>query len=281
MNRQEAKTWTGAGRIPCEFFLVRYVPDPVRGEFVNIGVLLREAGKPESATVRFTRDWSRVRCIDPDADTEMLEALEGELQRRLAEEDQPVMRTMNESFSQMVQVTIAKPSLAESMPAEMELLMRLHVESRKRESVARKSGRMAIHGRMRSEFERAGVWELMRKRIPASSYTQAGDTLKIDCGYRPNGVVRMFHAVSLDTDIDLAKVLAFSMDGLTKGFADKEGAKLDFAAIVQPLAALAGDAEREEQYSFARETMESKGIRVLTTERLPQLAEAAQRELRV
>ena len=47
-------------RRPCEFFLVRYVPDPVRGEFVNIGVLLREAGG-SAAQVRFTRDWTRVR----------------------------------------------------------------------------------------------------------------------------------------------------------------------------------------------------------------------------
>ena len=30
-------------RLPCEFFLIRYVPDVVKGEFVNIGVLLREA----------------------------------------------------------------------------------------------------------------------------------------------------------------------------------------------------------------------------------------------
>ncbi len=60
-------------RLPCEFFLIRYVPDVVKGEFTNIGVLLREAGagadRPESAVVRFTRDWSRVRCMDADADS--------------------------------------------------------------------------------------------------------------------------------------------------------------------------------------------------------------------
>ncbi len=28
----------------CEFFLLRYVPDVVKGEFVNIGVVLLEAG---------------------------------------------------------------------------------------------------------------------------------------------------------------------------------------------------------------------------------------------
>ncbi len=54
-------------RMACEFFLLRYVPDVVKGEFVNIGVLLREtagsrqAGRQAWAQVRFTRDWSRVR----------------------------------------------------------------------------------------------------------------------------------------------------------------------------------------------------------------------------
>ena len=62
----------------CEFSLVRYVPDPVKNEFVNIGVLLRAAGE-ELSMLRFTRDWGRVRCLDPDADTAMLEALEIEV----------------------------------------------------------------------------------------------------------------------------------------------------------------------------------------------------------
>jgi hypothetical protein len=71
-----------AQRRRCEFQLIRYVPDPVRNEFVNIGVLLRAAEGGQSM-VRFTRDWGRVRCLDPDADTQMLEALEIEVAQRL------------------------------------------------------------------------------------------------------------------------------------------------------------------------------------------------------
>ena len=70
-------------RLPCEFFLIRYVPDVVKGEFTNIGVLLREAGRDDSAVVRFTRDWTRVRCMDADADIGLLEGLEGEIAARL------------------------------------------------------------------------------------------------------------------------------------------------------------------------------------------------------
>lgn len=268
-------------RLRCEFFLVRYVPDPVKGEFVNIGVLLREVGRPESTMVRFTKDWSRVRCIDPAADTATLEALEIEVRQRLLEAGQPVMRTIEDSFSHLVQLTPSKACLAESMPAEIDLLIQLHVESQKREGAARRSGRMAIHTRMRSEFERTGVWDLMRKRISAASYTRPGDPLRIDCGYRPNGVIRMFHAVSLEGDSELAKVLAFSAPALAEGVQRVEKAELELTAIVQPLAKIEHPEEGMAQYRFAVEAMEAQKIRVLTTSDLPRVADRARTELRV
>jgi hypothetical protein len=268
-------------RLQCEFFLVRYVPDAVKNEFVNIGVLLREAGRPESALVRFTRDWHRVRCIDPDADTAMLEALEIEMRQRLLEAEQPVMKTLQDSFSNLLQVTPPRACLAESMPAEIEQLMQLYVEARKREATARRSGRAAILGQMRSEFERNGVWDLMRKRIAAASYTRPGDPLHLDCGYRPNGIVRMFQAVSLENDADPAKVLAFSAPGLAEGVRRVEQAELELTAIVQPLAGVAEEEDRIAQYRFAVETMEAQKIRVLTTSDLTRVADTARRELRV
>ncbi len=134
-------------RMQCEFFLVRYVPDTVKNEFVNIGVVLREAGRPETARVRFTKDWSRVRCVDPEADTEMLEALENEVRARLtggAAETASMMKALEESFSNLLQITEAKACLAESIPAEMDQLSRMYVETRKQREARRQSGRAAI-----------------------------------------------------------------------------------------------------------------------------------------
>jgi hypothetical protein len=268
-------------RQQCEFLLVRYVPDPVKNEFVNIGVMLREAGQPASTVVRFTKDWSRVRCVDPDADIAMLEALESEFRRRLLEDGQPMMKTLEDSFSNLLQITPSKGCLAESIPAELEQLMALHVEARKRESAARRSGRAAIHTRMRTEFERAGVWDLMRKRIAAAGYTRPGDPLRIDCGYRPNGVIRMFHAVSLEGDSELAKVLAFSAPALAEGVRREENADLELTAVVEPIRDHADDAEQVAQYRFAVETMETQKIRVLTTSDMDRVAATARRELRI
>ena len=267
-------------RLQCEFFLMRYAPDQVKNEFVNIGVLLREAGRPESMLVRFTKDWARVRCIDPDADISGLETLESEIRRRLLEDGQPIMKTIQDSFSQTLQITPSQACLAESMPAEMDQLMQLYVETRKRTAADRRSGRVAIHARMRTEFERAGVWHLMRKRIAAASYTRPGDPLRIDCGYRPNGIVRMFHAVSLEGDSEVAKVLAFSAPAMIAGVKTVENAELELTAIVEPVKDRQ-DEERLEQYAFAVETMEMQKIRVLTTSDLTRVAERARQELRV
>ena len=277
-------------RKQCEFQLIRYVPDPVKNEFVNIGVLLRASGG-EQSDLRLTRDWGRVRCLDPDADTQMLEALEIEIGHRLRDEAgelrpgviQPVLARLEDTLSNGLQITESKAYLAESFVAGLEELMRLYVDPPRRERSQRRSGRGALVTAMRMRFEEAGVWTLMRKQIAAADYTKRGDPLRIDCGYRFNGTVRMFQAVSLETDADAAKVLAFSAPDLIKGVEREEQAELELTAIVEPIREPAGDEPDEDrivQYRYAVETMERHYIRVLTSSDLPRAADTARRELR-
>src|ERR1700693_5493468 len=99
----------GSGRRPGEFQMLRYVPGAVRNEYVHIGVILREQESREPAQVRFTRDWRRVRWLDPAADTGLLEGMESELRRRFQEEPQGnLMRLLDESLSLSVQMTAPK-----------------------------------------------------------------------------------------------------------------------------------------------------------------------------
>jgi hypothetical protein len=277
-------------RLPCEFFLIRYVPDVVKGEFANIGVLLREAGRDDSAVVRFTRDWSRVKCMDADADIGLLEGLEGEIASRLTmgkTDTKPVMEVLQDTLSNSLQMTEVKACLAESVPAELEQLMRMYVEPLKVKAERKKSGRAAIAGAMRTEFERSGVWGLMRKRIAASVYTRLGDPMKIDCGYRADlqsagGVIRMFQAVSLEGDVEAAKGLAYSAPQLMEGVQRVESATLELTAVVEQLRSVS-DAEDEagERYRFGVEAMERQAIRVITVGDLARVAETARVELRV
>jgi Protein of unknown function (DUF3037) len=276
-----------ADRRQCKFQLIRYVPDPVKNEFVNIGVVLR-AG--EQSLLRFTRDWSRVRCLDPDADTQMLEALEMEVGKRLRAladgEPQTTRHTILGHFEDVLsnglQITESKAYLAETVVAGLEDLMRLYVENPRRERVRRRGGRTAVLAAMRTRFEEAGVWGLMRKNIAASEYTEAGDPLRIDCGYR-NGSLKMFHAISLETDAVDAKLLAFSAPSLREGVRRVENREFLLTAIIEPISWPEGEGEpseeSKERYDYAVKTMESHDVRVLTTSRLEDLAEEVRQEL--
>ena len=87
----------------------------MKNEFVNIGlVLLPPAG---SAQVRFTQDWSRVLCLDPEADVEMLQALENDLRDQLREmngDHDLILRRIQDSFSNAMQPSEFQACLAES-----------------------------------------------------------------------------------------------------------------------------------------------------------------------
>ncbi len=271
------------GRIECEFSLIRYVPDPVNGEFANIGVVLRETGLNGSAAVRFTKDWSKVRCLDPSADLELLESLEAEIAERLGSasestpEAKPLMDVLADTLSNSLQVTDLRGTLAESFTAELEQLLRMYVEPLRAPAQRRLNrGRTAILGRLRQEFERAGVWGLMRKRIAAREYTGPGDSLKLDCGYR-NGRVRFFQAVSLESDTESAKGVAFSLSALRAGVQRREAAELELTAVVETISTVPDT----ELYRFGVSLMEEAGLRVLTVADLGRVAETARQELRV
>jgi len=258
----------------CRFFLLRYAPDAIKNEFVNIGlVLLPPAG---AAEVRFTHDWSRVRCLDPQADLEMLEALESDLRHKLHEngDHELFLRRLQDSFSNALQSSEFQGCLAESPAGEADELARLYLERPRQRRARELSTHQGIYRKMRSEFESAGVWPLMRHDVPVAQYTRTGDPLKIDCGFSPNGTVKLFHAVSLATDVNAAKVLTFTFPQLQVGILRAEGKRAELTAIVEDDLP-AGD----ESVSFARETLEQHAITIVATVEMPQIAAAAAHEL--
>jgi hypothetical protein len=268
--------------LPCEFSLIRYVPDIVTGEFTNIGVILREADS-QTTTVKFTRDWHRVRSLDPDADVAMLESLESELALRFAEgvalkvNAKPILETLEDSLSNSVQLTAMRGTLATDLTTEMEQLLRLYVQPPK-PSTAKKTptGRAAIVTSMRDAFEHAGVWPLMNKRIPASRYTQPGDPLMLDCGYR-NGLVKIFHAVSLAADAESAKGLAYSAEALRRGVLRNDGVELQLSAVIESATSISDP----EQYNFGIAIMQREMIHILTIADLAAAVDIARLDLRL
>jgi Protein of unknown function (DUF3037) len=261
----------------CNFFLLRYVPDAIKNEFINIGlVLLPPSGDPE---LRFTHDWSRVRCLDSQADVELLEALESDLRlqlRGLNGDRDTILRRIQDSFSNALQPSDFKACLAASPAEEADTLARLYLERQRSKGIRQPSSRQVIRDRMQRDFESAGVWPLMRKEIPASQYTRKGDPLKIDCGYGPkhNGTVKLLHALSLETDPNSAKVLAFSFPHLADGIYRQERKKTELSAVIEDRLP-----QDDEQIEYALDILRQQTIRIVPLAQMPKEAANAAREL--
>jgi hypothetical protein len=262
-----------------EFFVLRYVPDAVKGEFVNFGLLAMQDG-PEGAeviSVRFTKEWGRVLCLDPQADLELLAAFERELQQEVGRtrERAALLRTMEDSFSGLIQMSEVMPVLTEKTArAEVEETARIFLEAPKVRQKREPAGRQKILHTMRDEFDRAGVLSLLSP-VPVEAYTKPGDPFEFDFGYRVGGEIKLFQAVSMRASVDAAVLLAARYPKIGPVMEKVAGATPMLTAVVE--AEL--DRERAE-VGFALEMMEESRIRVASVGEMPGIAERARVELR-
>jgi hypothetical protein len=263
-----------------EFFVLRYVPDAVKEEFVNIGVVMFEAGANGSgfSDARFTKDWRHVWCLDPQADIEVLEALERELRSQIGKvhDRELLMRRLQDSFSNAIQFTTLRGCQAENPATELDYLAKLYLEAAKSTRPHMLSGREQIVRRMQSEFERAGVWNLLMHGIPVSSYTGPGDHFKFDFGYRIGDSIKLFHAVSLKKSVDAAVMLASRYPAISSRMQELAKAAPFLTAVVDD-----GLEPKNDEIRFALEMLQNAKIKTAPIAEMPQIADTAARELGV
>jgi len=262
-----------------EFFLLRYVPDAVKGEFVNFGLIALEDG-PEGASVadvRFAKDWGRVQCLDPQADLDVLAALQKEIRQEigLTRDRAALLKRMEDSFSGVVQISGVMPALTERIAlAEVDDVARMFLETVKVRRTREPAGRQKILDTMRSAFEDAGVLNLLTT-VPAEPYTKPGDPFEFDFGYRFGSEIKLFHAVSMRASVDSAVMLAARYPKIGPVMEKAAGAAPVLTAVVE--AAL--DRSRTE-VGFALQMMEESRIRVVETSEMAGIAEVARVELK-
>ena len=227
---------------PCTFFLVRYVPDIVRDEGLNIGLFLYSP-QDEYLDCLFTDDFRRLRAFHPQADLKLLRALPEHFAQAIKARERELeqfIREMQESYSNLIQVTSPRAVLAADPQAELQALFGRYVGVR-RAAALEQDTRMRIKQRLKEALARHGLLETPRfeRQIPAAQWTHSGDPFTFDYGYRPlqidgrpNGHFKFLHALSLRRDNDLAHKLANTMRYVRA----KEPAEL--TAVVEGLPAL-------------------------------------------
>jgi hypothetical protein len=263
-----------------EFFLLRYMPDAVKGEFVNFGLMAIEDGPDGAALidVRFTRDWGRVLCLDPQADVEMLAALQTEIQQEVGrkKDELTLLKKMEDSFSGLVQVSPIMPTLTgRSAVVEIADVAKMFLETAKVRRVREPAGRQKILERMRGEFEKAGVLPFLNA-VPAEPYTKQGDPFEFDFGYNTGSEIKLFHAVSMRASIDSAVTLAARYPRILPVMTKITGTTPVLTAVVDDDLDRSADAVQ-----FALSMMEEERIRIAVAAEMPLIAEVARRELRV
>jgi hypothetical protein len=215
---------------PCSYFLVRYVPNLLRDEGLNIGVLLH---CPEERYLgcRFAEDFRWLRRLHPQADLELLGELQADFEKQIesSERDQEgYLHSLRESLSNLIQLDGPRACLVAEPQTGIDDLYRRSIGPHPARTLPPDS-RPRIKERLAAALAGARIWEQMEKRIPAERWTQPGDPFTFDYGYRLDDSIRLIHALSLRRDTQLAKTLVYTLDCVRRSEAAKLTAVVESA----------------------------------------------------
>ncbi len=206
----------------CSYFLVRYVPDVVKQEFINIGLFLFCPAE-QFLDCLFSDDFRRISRFHAQADTQFLKELQPHFEQQIAEHEVDLdgyIREMQQSYSNLIQLSPAQTCLTADLSAQLQDLFVRYVGA-SLTGPPKQDTRMRIKHRMTESLRRCGVLDhkSFEKRVPASPWTGAGDRFVFDFGYKPlepagkpNGRLKLIHTLSLQRDNERAKALKWTFD---------------------------------------------------------------------
>jgi len=206
MAEEELKTLT--------YRVLRYTPNLVRDEWVNIGVILEDSdgGRRQARLIEESAEIARVRRLHPAAEEPILRSLPADIDEMLG--DPIAYSKLDETLSNVIQFSPRKAVLAEDFDAELDRLYRDHVAPPRRpgRSGILERTRVWIRAKLNDVFRRRRIFDKIDKGVRVEEFTQKGDPMRLDFGYRINGTRGFMHAVSLGRDPAQAKVLAYTAE---------------------------------------------------------------------
>jgi len=265
-----------ADRRRLELYLLRFMPHPLRDDFVTFGFLLAESDGG-FVGARFTRDWKMLQCVAPDVELEWFELVEKEIRERLGSlrRREEILELVGERFGTMLDVAPTKAVITGDPVKEMEERTSIYlVPMAGGERAQQRGGRGTIVNTMRDAFDEAGVLELMQRDLELAKYTGQGDPFRIDFGYRVGNAVKMFQAVSIAASADQALALAYRYGRVEVGMRQEQLEALLTAVVDQ------GIPSKEERATFAIGMLEQSSVRVRSVGEMAEIAGEVRRDLR-
>jgi hypothetical protein len=104
----------------CQFFLVRYVPNPVRGESLNIGVLLYCREKRYLGCL-IKQDLGRIRRFHSQADPRLFQELQHHFEQQIEQRQYDLDAFLQEiqGYSNMIQIAPPQKCMVQDPKAEI------------------------------------------------------------------------------------------------------------------------------------------------------------------
>jgi hypothetical protein len=260
----------------CAYRVLRYTPNLVRDEWVNIGVVLFEPPRAriEIRLIEEPAEFARVRRLHPQMDEGLLRALQADFEAQFAAQpEDPVglLARLDESLSNVLQLSPQGAVLTEDFEAELGRLYERYVEPPGFRSPAAEdlTSRHGIRRRVRAVFRTAGILDRVEKSVRVDEFTFPGDPFHLDFGYRRNGARGFVHALALGRDPASAKVLAYTAERIR---AKVESA--EFTAITEV------EAQPENRrHQFVASLLAEEKVSLLAVARLAEFASRLRAEL--
>jgi hypothetical protein len=268
-----------------EFYVLRYVPYVVRGDFISIGVLLVEP-RPNGfgfADVAMTSDWRRVQCLDRQVDIEVLQSLEPYIRMRLqhSQDVGMLLHKLADSFANMIQMSPREVCLAEDPARELKMLCSIYLEEPPSDIMPAaprpKSEHAMILAGIEDALTQAGIWGLRIEKVSAAQYTKKkGDRLVFDFGYLVGTEVRFFQAVPLRTNFNqaIAVNIARHFPKVADCMHAENGARASLTAVI------ADNLDRTNpEIEFALDAFKDNNVKVAAVADMPSIANETRRDL--
>jgi hypothetical protein len=213
--------------------VLRYAPDPVRDEWVNIGVLVFDpGGERRLRLIEEPEEFARVRRLYPTVDESVLRLLRNNLEDRLANASQlfpgngeahgggngrpdwlKLLGKWDETLSLLLQLAPKKGVYASDIDAETERLYADHVAPKRGGArVGAPGSRGMIRSYCAQVLRQARLWDRMQKGVRAEEFTFPGDPMRIDYGYRRNGTRGFVQTLSVTRAPGDVKALAYTVE---------------------------------------------------------------------
>jgi len=260
--------------------ILRYTPNLIRDEWVNIGVLLfdEHTGERRLRLIEEQAEYARVRRLHPQMDEALLRGLRNDLDDRFSRapelfrgngNGQPyaegnrradwlaLLDKWDATLSNALQLAPQKGVFADDLDEELERLYADHVALEQGMTrVGAPGSRGAIRSYCSQVWKQARLWERLEKGLRVEEFTFAGDPMRIDYAYRKNGTRGFVQALSVSRAPGDVKSLAYTVERIRNRVKSSE-----FTAVTD-VHLMAEDSRQR----FVQETLRDAGVAAVPVE---------------